>query len=243
MKQYKRQDTKMTRPVKCRFPQKYRCPTPLVSTGTNGRCDAVTRKVSEEELDFPLPSKGLLLVRRDDELLPQSPLSVVTTHHMDVMMMTSPTPDRSGGFSPTISQVETTIRSVSELSLDHGGLHQRPTTLLSSSSGFLKRRAKSMCLTELVSPPSGLDSFVGNSTTSQQQQQQECEPSPKSASVAAVVGTWGLFVDLDEHHQQVPLLVDRDRRRPLRFRRRAPLKGFILPGIDEATSQLSSLSF
>jgi hypothetical protein len=169
----------------------------------------------------------------------------------DVMMMTGPVPDRSEEFSPATSQVVTTIRSVSESSLDHGGgLRQRSSIMLSSSpsssSGFLKRRAKSMCLAELASPPSGIDPSVANTTLNQQQQQQECKcepPSPKSTLTPAMVGAWGLFVDLDEHHQQIPLLVDRDRRRPLRFRRRAPLKGFILPGIDEATSQLGSLSF
>jgi hypothetical protein len=125
-----------------------------------------------------------------------------------------------------------------------------------SSSGFLKRRAKSMCLAELAPPPTGpaaADSFVPNGTHQQHEPRQfpdvttslAYEPSSpgRSASTAAAMGAWGLFVDLDEHHHQVALFVDRDRRRPLRFRRRAPLKGFILPDIDEATSQLGNFSF
>jgi hypothetical protein len=248
---------KRTKPVKCRFFQKYR--SPVVPTAALSA--AVTRKVSEEVLlhDAPPPLPPAIISRPLDAEpaeSPQSPLSVVT-HQLYSGPRTM-----EGGFSPASIHEETTTRSVSDSSMDHEEdargeqqqqHHHHPERCLSSAGGLLKRRAKSMCLTELASPSQPtLDesSYWANTTTTSHNYQPDAvtkpfsglEPSPKSTTAA-----WGLFVDLDEHHHHhllhhlLPLRVDR--RRPLRLRRRPRLKGFVLADIDETTSQLGSLSF
>lgn len=120
------------------------------------------------------------------------------------------------GFAPSSAtrMPETTSHSVSDTSLD-GKQQDR-------QQPFLKRRAKSMCLADLASSPTK-DMALANT-----------EPTPSPNSTAS---SWGLFVDLTDER------IELRHRRPLRFRRRAPLKGFVLssPTVDETAQALDQL--